>query len=453
MNILLVNPWITDFAAFDFWNRPLGLLWAGSFLQARGHRVSLVDCLDRFAGGEGGADGGSRGNYGQGSFRREIIGKPSCLGHVPRNFNRYGLTVGRFRDLVLEQPRPDAVLVTCTMTYWYHGAFEAIRRLHELFPGAPVVLGGIYATLCTDHAREHSGADVVTTASSPSGIVSTVEAAAGRSSGKEMASDDFPRWPEPLWDLYEYLPTAVVMTSRGCPMRCTVCASRLLFDGFERRDPLEAARSIAALSDRGVRDCAFSDDALLIDADRFAIPLFHELARLGPPLRLHSPNGLHVRQITPQTAGLMKRAGMATVRLSLETASDERAADFSGKVSRDDFRRAVRALFGAGYTAGDLGAYVLAGLPGQTIGEVRETIAFVHSCGVQAKPALFSPVPGTVEFDRAVEAGMVERGGDPVLHNNTLRAVDWFEDGEAGYRRFRREVTEGNERVTMNCAD
>ena len=34
MRILLVNPWITDFAAYDLWAKPLGLLYAGAFLTA-----------------------------------------------------------------------------------------------------------------------------------------------------------------------------------------------------------------------------------------------------------------------------------------------------------------------------------------------------------------------------------------------------------------------------------
>jgi hypothetical protein len=31
--ILLVNPWIYDFAAFNFWLRPLGLLMVAEYLS------------------------------------------------------------------------------------------------------------------------------------------------------------------------------------------------------------------------------------------------------------------------------------------------------------------------------------------------------------------------------------------------------------------------------------
>jgi len=44
--LLLVNPWIHDFAAYDFWVRPLGLLVLASLLRESGCGVRLVDCLD-----------------------------------------------------------------------------------------------------------------------------------------------------------------------------------------------------------------------------------------------------------------------------------------------------------------------------------------------------------------------------------------------------------------------
>ncbi|MGD2036453.1 MAG: B12-binding domain-containing radical SAM protein, partial [Desulfobacterales bacterium] len=47
-HILLVNPWIHDFAAYDFWAKPLGLLYLAALLRSHGLSVSYIDCLDRF---------------------------------------------------------------------------------------------------------------------------------------------------------------------------------------------------------------------------------------------------------------------------------------------------------------------------------------------------------------------------------------------------------------------
>ncbi|MGD9339157.1 MAG: hypothetical protein PVF76_17665, partial [Syntrophobacterales bacterium] len=45
-NILLINPWIHDFAAHDLWSKPLGLLILAGFLRTRGYQLRLLDCLD-----------------------------------------------------------------------------------------------------------------------------------------------------------------------------------------------------------------------------------------------------------------------------------------------------------------------------------------------------------------------------------------------------------------------
>jgi hypothetical protein len=45
-NILLINPWIYDFAAHDLWSKPLGLLMLAGLLRAQGYNLSLLDCLD-----------------------------------------------------------------------------------------------------------------------------------------------------------------------------------------------------------------------------------------------------------------------------------------------------------------------------------------------------------------------------------------------------------------------
>ena len=445
MNILLINPWITDFAAYDFWVKPLGLLYVGAFLKKRGHNVRLVDCMDRFQDGSGVKINNSAKKYNTGKFHREIIKKPECQKHIPRHFCRYGIPLKFFQELVFKGWKPDIVLVSSIMTYWYHGVFEVVLQLRKLLPDVPVILGGIYAILCKEHARKYSDVDVVITDPSPSNMIDIVESFGVSKSDGPIVSEHFNEWPEPLWDLYSTLKTAMVLTTRGCPMNCTVCSSKILFDGYERRDPVKAAYSIIDLARRGVQDIAFGDDAILIDTENHAALLFETLAREKSPVRLHSPNGLHIREITPEIAHLMKQAGMVTIRLSLETASEKRAKDFSNKVSRDEFKTAVEALFHVGYTSDDIGAYILVGLPGQTMDEVGDTIEFVIETGVKVRPALYSPVPHTVEFERAVQVGMIKMDDDPVLHNNTLRTVDWFEGGNEGYKEFTRLVNMANE--------
>src|SRR5262245_15745750 len=85
--------------------------------------------------------------------------KPAALADVPRRFHRFGKPREEFRRL-LSGRKFDVVLVQTVMTYWYLGVAEVIRDVRDLQPHAEIVLGGVYATLCPDHARS-LGADFV----------------------------------------------------------------------------------------------------------------------------------------------------------------------------------------------------------------------------------------------------------------------------------------------------
>ena len=93
-SILLVNPWIHDFAAYDLWMKPLGLLYLGGILRSRGYRVSLLDCLEfTLFPGEltRGLKPPKRKESGRGHVFKEVIPKPEPLGGIPRQYRRYGI--------------------------------------------------------------------------------------------------------------------------------------------------------------------------------------------------------------------------------------------------------------------------------------------------------------------------------------------------------------------------
>jgi hypothetical protein len=85
-HILLINPWIHDFAAYDFWAKPMGLLTVASLLRHHGIHVSYIDCLDRFHPHAPKTDPGVR--YGRGPYLKTRIPKPTGLHDVPRYFSR-----------------------------------------------------------------------------------------------------------------------------------------------------------------------------------------------------------------------------------------------------------------------------------------------------------------------------------------------------------------------------
>ena len=150
--ILLINPWIHDFAAYDLWAKPVGLLVLASMLRKQGWEPRLVDCLDPDHP-EMKSFKGRKGSHGR--FHRHPIARPEALNTIPRTFSRYGVPYEIIRKDLQSISRPRAILVTSLMTYWYPGVQEAIALLREVFPGVHLLLGGIYASLMPDNARAH----------------------------------------------------------------------------------------------------------------------------------------------------------------------------------------------------------------------------------------------------------------------------------------------------------
>ncbi len=423
--VLLVNPWIYDFAAYDMWAKPLGLLSLGGLLRQNGCEVSYVDCLRSphpFMTGK--APKVMPGGHGK--FYREVIATPKPLHGIRRRYSRYGISIEAFRNDLQALKRPDAILVTSLMTYWYPGVFEAIRQLKEVFPGVPVLLGGIYATLCTEHARRFSGADHVITGEGELQLLDLLGGLWGQSPSFLPDMEDLDTLAYPCFDLIDEPRYVCIQTSRGCPFRCTYCASHLLCPIMRRRDPVKVAGEIAWWKKtRGIEDFAFYDDALLYRPEIFALPMMREIIRKGLEVRFHCPNGLHIRSITNEVATAMKESGFTTIRLGLETADPVRQASTGGKVTNEDFLRTMELLTGAGFDPVTVGVYVLCGLPGQRAGEVLEAVDLVQKSGARPIITEYSPIPHTRDWDEAVGKSTYPLAEEPLLHNNTFLPCRW----------------------------
>jgi len=148
--------------------------------------------------------------------------------------------------------------------------------------------------------------------------------------------------------------------------------------------------------------------------------MLEEILRRGLACRFHCPNGLHAREISPRLASLMFRAGFRTIRLGFETARAERQVSTGGKVTSEELGRAVAYLREAGYRAGDIGVYLLCGLPGQDAREVACGIDLVRDVGARPLLAEYSPIPGTALWDEARRHARYDIAGEPLFQNNSL---------------------------------
>jgi radical SAM superfamily enzyme YgiQ (UPF0313 family) len=452
-HVLLINPWITDFAAYNLWVKPLGLLSIASLLRRSGFRITFIDCLDSYA---------SRKQFADGNFSKIKIEKPRALKSIPRNYCQYGISEASFVEQLRTLEEPDVVAMTSGMTYWYPGLFKTIQFVREHFPKVPVIIGGIYATLCPDHARRHSGADYVVTGRGDSEalrLVRELTRSAGvptLSTQSEALGDiSHPRafqgetksepryFPYRCFDLYSQLDFVCISTSRGCPLRCSYCASFLLSEYFSRRDPWDVITEIEFWArEYGVENIAFYDDALLIEPESHIVPILKGILTRNIRCNFHAPNGLHIRKIDEELADLLFQCRFKTIRLGFETSNEHEQLESGGKVNNPDFQNAVKNLKRAGYTQEQIGVYILAALPGQKATEVEETISYVRKAG--AKPVLveYSPIPGTPLFQKAKANSPFDLENEPLFHNNSILPCHWERFTLEDYKKIKTDLQE-----------
>ena len=142
-------------------------------------------------------------------------------------------------------------------------------------------------------------------------------------------------------------------------------------------------------------------------------------------------------------AALLFRSGFKTIRLGLETSDEAVQIETGGKVDNQGFRRAVKNLKKAGYPSEEIGVYVMAGLPGQEVEEVKETIALVRENG--AKPILteYSPTPHTSMFEKAKQMSPFDLESEPLFHNNSILPCQWEGFTLADLKRLKEDLKKG----------
>jgi Radical SAM superfamily/B12 binding domain len=385
MNLLLVNPPIYDFTAFDFWLRPYGLLRVGGWL-----RSCELSAFDYLVSRE-------RDAFGRGHFDRQPMMKPAALADIPRRFYRFGRPREDFLRLLSERTF-DVVLVQTVMTYWYLGVREVIEDVRRLQPHAKIILGGVYATLCPSHAGS-LGADQVVGGLNlkPLGLPIT---------------DGLPFWDNVDSEV------GVIKITEGCPFQCTYCSVPIVYPSFVAR-PLDVCmEEVRYLARLGARHIAFYDDALLFKPDQILLPFLEAVLRENLQLSFHTPNALNARFITPEIARLMVRAGFKTFFLGFESNAYEWQRKTGGKVYSEEFGDAVRALREAG--ASSITAYVIIGHPDSHEQDLESSIRFAAEQGARVMLSEFAPIPGTPDGEACRAYAALE---EPLNHNKT--AFTW----------------------------
>jgi len=398
MNILLINPpfdpeeSVGESRSVRFVlniTPPLGLAYLGAVLERAGHRVKIVDYTARFP-------------Y-------------PTLPEILREF------------------KPDLIGLTATTP-----SFESARRLagelRKLAPAVPLVLGGAHIT-CTPEAVRTEGlfAAGILGEGEETMVGLSDRLGDGRFSGLDEVKgivfpegnsvrktpersfiSDLDSLPSPGYHLlpplrhyhptpasYRKLPVGILMTSRGCPFKCTFCDRSIFGNTTRFHSPDRVLDEVEwMLGNLGAREIRFFDDTFTLRQDRV-----REICAGIRKRKLKFPWTCltAVKAVTPELLKEMKAAGCWQVLYGLES-GDDRMLKLLGKGNAvEDNRKAVRWAKEAGLEVrGDF----IVGTPGETMESLERTLKFTLETGLDyAHFNKFTPFPGTELYRRLAAEG------------------------------------------------
>lgn len=229
---------------------------------------------------------------------------------------------------------------------------------------------------------------------------------------------------QPAIDAIEKGKSFSMMTSRGCPYRCTFCSQSVMAEKWRARSPENVVKEIRHLvEDWGAQEIGILDDSANIDRKRlraFSELLISEGLNRVPWIMI---NGIRANLADEDLLSIMKQAGCKRVAFGVETGDEEILDSIDKRVTHDQIRQAFKNAKKVGLET--VGFFII-GLPGDNEETMEKTIRF--ACELDPLVANFSmmtPYPGTKVWEQ------VHRNGGRML------VKDWqdyvFFEGKARY--------------------
>ena len=375
MHVTLVNP-PSPSGATESIHIPLGIGYLAAVLEKKGYTVDVIDC------------------------------------HVVK-----------YTPIELEgefiKRQPDVVGVTST-TLTYKPALETVKTAKEACPNCLTMVGGPHVSVMAEETlREYPEVDVVVrgegeqtlleladlVSMSDLGNLDGVAGITFRKNGQIVSSPDRPLiqdLDELPFPAYKYFPLSKyrlfgklilpVITSRGCPHKCTVClASKMFGNHFRARSPKNVVDELELLRDRCDADAfAFYDSMFTYDKKRvFEICEEIKNRNIGLPWDCQPA----ASQVSRELLAKMRDANCQLVYFGVESGCQTIMDAMNREATVEQNEKAIKWAKEVGLS---VAISMVVGYPGETPDTLKQTLDFIRR--VEADDAYLcvaTPYPGT----------------------------------------------------------
>lgn len=425
VDVLLIQPPIQDFYLTAKRTIPYGLACIAAALEKKGFSVEILDSLA--------------------TTKSKIIEMPELMADLKdlyrgpdlspislfHHYRHFGYSFEHIAAKA-KAAKPFLIGISSLFTAYGEMALTAARLVRVACPTAKIVVGGHHPTVKPEDVMACEAVDFVLRGEGEIPMPELARAIQDRTSylnipGLVYRKNDGSLHvgpPAVLEDLDEYSPPAlhllknsyykraaggssVIMTSRGCPMRCSYCSmgeSSVLPYRQRCYDSVLGEISLA-VNRFGVRFIDFEDEHLTLKRK----PFFQFLERLitdyqGYKLELRAMNGLYPPSLDPEMVVLMKKAGFKTLNLSLCSTSPDQLKRFN----RPDVSRAFdRILTTAEALNLETVGYIIVGAPDQDPLTSVADLLYLAQRNVLAGVSVYYPSPGSSDYAICQRRGLL----------------------------------------------
>jgi radical SAM superfamily enzyme YgiQ (UPF0313 family) len=418
MKVLLIRPPLLDRKGLTpvRIGIPLGMLSMAAYLEQKKHKVRIFDSL--------------------------------LYPDATKDKEHFGASFQRIEG-VIKEFEPDVIGVTNLFSNQVEKALRVAEFIKSAYPNAKTIVGGPHATARPEDFLSSPSIDLVAVGEGEitlSNIVdycegkkeiSKVKGIAYMKDGKIRLNpsehiQDLDSIPYPAYHLvdmekyfelakqgmgsryddifYEPKREITMITSRGCPYKCTFCFIHTTMGyKFRYHSPEYVVKHIELLiKDYGVDFIHFEDDNLTFNQQRFEKILDMVLEK-GLKFGWDTPNGVRADALNFNLLKKAKRTGVKELRISIESANEE----FLNKVIKKQLKleKAVETMRNCKKLKIPLSGFYIIGFPQDTKKNIWQTLNFAYDMmkKYNVKPHINFAMPfvGTEMYKIAKEKGYI----------------------------------------------
>lgn len=190
-----------------------------------------------------------------------------------------------------------------------------------------------------------------------------------------------------------------IVTSRGCPARCTFCSAyRAWGRKFRQRSPEKVIAEMKHIKEKyGIEEIMFEDDNLTINKTR-AEKIFDLMIEEKLNLVWDTPNGVAAFALNENLIDKIKESGCYKLNMAVETGNQYVMDNIIKKPLKVD--RAKQLIRYAQRIGLDVGVFLIMGMPGETKEQIWDSFHLAEELGVFTPfISIATPYPGCELYD------------------------------------------------------